>query len=82
MADPTPNRPLLWEVMRDAYNDAFSEYDEITDGYAAEIRAIAEELENHKSFTVDGYNLSPEGKAIAAWLYTEADRAEAGDAAD
>ena len=67
--------PPLWQVMRDAFCDAPGS----AEGYAAELRAIADALENNQSFLVDGYNLSPEGKAIAAWLLTEADRAEAGE---
>lgn len=76
----TPNRPPLWVLIPEAFTNSAKEGGPtwtVRDGIAAELRAIAGELENHKGFLVDGYNLSPEGKAIAAWLLAEADRAEA-----
>jgi hypothetical protein len=54
-----------------------TDFDNVPHAYAAELRALVVELENYKDFLVDGYNLSPEGKAIAAWLEAEAARAEA-----
>jgi hypothetical protein len=77
MADPTFNPPL-WEVMHCAWSPhRFPGGWRL--GYAAELRAIAGELESRRGFLVDGHNLGPESKAIAAWLYAEADRAEAGE---
>ena len=73
------NRPL-WRKMEVAYSESekpggvenwLSEH-----GYAAEIRAIADELQERRSNLETGYNLRPEG--IIAWLRAEADRAEAG----
>jgi hypothetical protein len=69
--DPTPSRPL-WKVMRDAYDDAFPEYDEITDGYAAELRAIAERIQ-------DEYASGISVVGVVSMLRAEADRAEAGE---
>jgi hypothetical protein len=48
--------------------------------YAAEIRAIADEMAARMRLLEEGYNLTaPE---MISWLRAEADRAEAGDAAD
>lgn len=69
--NPTTNRPL-WEVMQAAYfkgrNPGISE----PHGYAAELRAIAEEIERR-----DDQGLNREPGRIAQWLHAEADRAEA-----
>jgi hypothetical protein len=77
MADPTPNRPPLWEVMQDAYfkgrNPGISE----PHGYAAEIRAIADEAQ----VQFDGHFAGRWEKElrIIDWLRAEADRADAGE---
>jgi hypothetical protein len=76
MTDPT-NRPL-WQAMQDAYcGTDFTPEPLDAPLYAAEIRAIAEEIERRRRLLEPGYNLSPE--EIIAWLLAEADRAEAGD---
>jgi len=72
MRQPTTptNRPPLWQVMHDAYEEAFITGDGCTwTGRAAEIRAIAEEASRR-------YDAND---PIIAWLEMEADRAEAGE---
>jgi hypothetical protein len=71
MTDPTPNRPPLWEVMREAVKNApLAEYENLA---AAELRAIADELP--KQLARWGH----EEMAVQAFLRSEADRAEAGE---
>ena len=75
----TPNRPPLWEVMRDAYEllplpvDANLERI-YRNSFAAEIRAIAEEVERRGALGLDR-----DPGETADWLRAEADRAERGE---
>ena len=73
MTDPTPKPPPLWRVMQDAYfkgrNPGMSE----PHGYAAELRAIAEEVWRRGS-----EGIATDYGDIWNWLHAEADRAEAG----
>jgi hypothetical protein len=62
------NRPL-WQVMHDSYIGSPGTRQE---GYAAELRAIAEDADQH----FDDY--APAYKVIS-WLRAEAGRAEAGE---
>jgi hypothetical protein len=68
------SRPL-WEVMADAYAEAtdstIKDTDVIRVGNAAEIRALAEIIEQRGA---QGLDLDP--GETADWLRTEADRAE------
>ena len=83
MTDPT-NRPL-WQVMRDAYDDAFPEYDEAADGIAAEIRALVEAKLPEEPWQPAGPCDIAEGfrrderQRLRLDLLAEADRAEAGE---
>jgi hypothetical protein len=80
------NEPPLWQVMRRAYDistvpqsliDSSNPQtgDCLVDryGYAAELRAIAEEVDRRVAQCLDDDPVE-----IATWLRTEADRAEAG----
>jgi hypothetical protein len=68
MPDPTPNRPPLWRVLREAFDYGKP----LEDAYAAEIRAIAKEIEARI------YSDQPI-EAVIELLRAEADRAEAGE---
>jgi hypothetical protein len=75
--EPAPNRPL-WRVMDDAFMKARPQS---SHGIAAELRAIAQWIRAKHLLplateTYIGANV------VAAELLAEADRAEAGDAAD
>jgi hypothetical protein len=77
MTDPTPNRPPLWWIMQGAYFEGRKPGHCDRLGYAAEIRAIADEIAARMRLLEKGYNLTaPE---MISWLRDEADRAEAGD---
>lgn len=75
MTTPTPDRPPLWRVMCQAYDQAPpappDAADDWTDrhGYAAEIRAIAMAIPS-EVFGAAGVRL---------WLLEESNRAERGD---
>jgi hypothetical protein len=78
MADPTPNCPPLWQVMRHASQHSRINWEHMdTFKYAAEIRAIAEaiQVQFNKHFA-DGDAVLLE---VIDWLDAEADRAEAGE---
>jgi hypothetical protein len=71
MTNPNPtNRPPLWQVMQDAYFKAPKLGECDRHGYAAEIRAIAEEAHRRRNYS--------HGELLT-WLQSEADRAEAGE---
>lgn len=74
MTDPRP----LWKVMRNAYDTSCQNPEDWTeaDGFAAILRAIAEEMKRRIGLLNPGYNLTPE--EIMDWLLDEADRAEVG----
>jgi hypothetical protein len=71
MPDPTPNRPL-WEVMHDAYLKCELSGPRGHLGFAAELRAIAEEASRR-------YGGNDPAISLIAWLELEADCAEAGE---
>lgn len=76
MADPTPNRPPLWVLMPEAFTNSAKKGGPAwtcRDGTAAELRAIAEEVDRRVAQCLDDDPVE-----IATWLRTEADRAEAG----
>lgn len=87
----TPNRPPLWEVMRDAYDrapmppPAFRNCDDIGRFLmAAEIRALRDWLvpepeEPLFTATDEAFAIWKERKHLRALLTAEADRAERGD---
>ena len=85
----TPNRPPLWEVMRDAYELSPLPVDANLDQiyrnvYAAEIRAlrdwlVPEPAEPLFTATDEAFAIWEERKALRALLTTEADRAERGE---
>jgi hypothetical protein len=77
MPDPTPNRPLWW-IMQGAYFEGRKPGHCDRLGYAAELRAIADAAEKRWAYIYEKALLNE----IVAWLRDEADRAEAGDAAD
>jgi hypothetical protein len=80
MADPTPNRPPLWEVMHCAYSP-HREPGQWRLGYAAELRAIADWLVPDGDPDTDC--IVPEhGRYLHTLLLAEANRAEAGLGAD
>ena len=60
--------------MSDAYHAVVRDFDNVPHGYAAELRAIAEEIDHRVSQCLDD-----DPAEIATWLRKEADRAEAGD---
>lgn len=67
MTAPDPARPPLWRVMHRAHMDVdpFNN----TRGYAAELRAIADEIPE-ELYGAGG---------VKRWLLDEADKAEAGE---
>jgi hypothetical protein len=74
------NGPPLWKVMRDAYDRSEAPPGAIWEdehGYAAELRAIAEEIETRYRATPLMMRVGAED--IAKMLRAEADRAEAGE---
>lgn len=82
-----PNRPPLWQVMRTAYdcstapNGSTDDWTE-RDGFAAEIRAIAEWIKKARPDSdeiLHGAIRADELDSILALLTAEADRAERGD---
>ena len=74
MNTPTPNRPSLWRVMQDAYFKGRNPGNSDHHGYAAEIRAIADEMVLQFDPWLE------EHAAVADWLEAEARRAERNDA--
>jgi hypothetical protein len=78
MTNPTPNRPL-WEEMMYAYRRSSAPFGEKWahyHGYAAELRAIAKEVElGFATYSINGDPVLE----VVSWLYREADRAEAGE---
>jgi hypothetical protein len=74
MTNPTPNRPL-WEVMQVAFQDGFEKSRDVGDpdghGYAAELRAIAQEIQRRVELW--------HSDDVVRWLHSEADHAEAGE---
>jgi hypothetical protein len=84
MTNPTPERPPLWEVMRDAYIQSSGTLiddlgREVLSGpdreeFAAMLRAIAKEI-RHRWDADPPDDIAIE---IVVWLLAEADRAEAG----
>ena len=74
MNEPIPNRPL-WEVMQSAYFKVWQRNGGISEPYAAELRAIAEELAKKQS----EWRANCTDMSAVMWLMEEAARAEAGE---
>ena len=64
-----PDRPL-WDAMSSAYDDAVDMGQGCRHGVAAELRVVADCLEEHRAMV---------GLTAADWLRAEAERAEAGE---
>ena len=82
MTDPTLNLPL-WRVIRGAYDTSTAPSGEVEDwterdGYAAELRAIADWIRQRHPLTPDSQTYVG-ANVVAAELLAEADRAEGGE---
>lgn len=74
----TDDREPLWRVMLDAWACSDRPGWRYRDGYAAEIRALRDELERQQ---VDTFAVVlPDVRGVLDWLTAEAERAEKGDA--
>jgi hypothetical protein len=73
----TPDRPPLWRVMHDAFLSSTLSGEEGHQGFAAEIRALRDQIEQRQ---VDDYAVVlPDVQEVLNWLTAEAERAERGD---